>query len=154
VLSFIACGSSKRSGSNNYHQEKTEERKTEASSRIQAQSATGIKTETTVNTNLSGFTRITNYNDSGGVSSVQESWWGARSDKLELGTVRSSDVSLTEEIKKDTTAIRTNTDIKSVEKTEKDNRPLQGSEWLYIIIPVLIALNILIIVIYKKVKKK
>lgn len=154
VLVFASCGSGRQS--QNYQlDEKTNETKTiESAETVQTVQASYVTSEKSANTNIKGFSRITNYNDSGGISSVQETWWDSRSDELESGTGGSSSLSVGESKINETETSETEKKGELNTKSEKDNRVVQGFEWVYIIISVGVVLFVTATIIIYKYKKK
>jgi len=154
LLTVTGCGSSKKSSHQTYHEEKNET-KTEASNeKIQTQGISFVRTDKSVNTDTSGFTRITLYNDSGGIQSVQETWWETRHNELESGTEQSSENAVEEKNNESTSTISTDTLITADEKKDNDNRPVQGIEWIYFVLSAGVVLIVIALIIYYKVKKR
>jgi FtsZ-interacting cell division protein ZipA len=99
------------------------------------------KDSTITTINSVEYTRTTTYRDSGGISSIQEQWRATGSAQLSVSSGRSSEVSIANENSDNSSTISEQESNREEIKTSSDNRLIQGSEWIYI------ALGIVIIII-------
>lgn len=106
-------------------------------------SATAIATEST-------YERTTVYTDSGRIRSVSERWRQAGSTQLAISTGRSSAVSVGKSSARESTMKES--DSKSDTKTDNktDSRPVQGREWIYVILAIAIIIAVPIYIIKKR----
>ena len=96
------------------------------------------------------YCRVVNFDSLGRISSIREEWWDTRSAELDVRNRRSSSNTL--DNRKEESVTEENADIEAYHQSESNNdsRPVQGFEWLYIIIPVVIGLLIFLLIKYRK----
>lgn len=96
------------------------------------------------------YTRTTTYGDAGGISTIQEQWRRTGSVGVSVSTGRTSEVSLS--VSSDTTHIQTKSDMDQTQTvaSESDTRPVQGSEWIAVIVGIGILVLIVLLFFYLK----
>ena len=100
------------------------------------------------------YTRTTTYRDDGTVQSIQERIRQSGSSQLAISTGRTSSVSVTDEQQEVTAIINEQEEKKEQLAVYSDSRPVQGVEWLWIVLPIVAGTLVLLLLLYLKYRKK
>lgn len=97
------------------------------------------------------YTRVTEFDSSGTIiRRLQESWWDRRRGDVSLQDDRSETVSIAGSQKlveeKDTTMA----EIHEISHASTDSRPVQGVEWIWVILSLVLILGVVIYIIHNK----
>lgn len=148
---LAGCNAQKRMSRNAEAQVRTERTETEtADSRVKEKSQTDISTQT--NEQDRTYVRITEYDSTGYVRRIQEEWRDIGRSQLFVLDQSRHHISI--DGMTAVTVERDNSHSVSIEneKTSSDSRPVQGIEWLWVILGVIITVTIIGYIIIKSKK--
>lgn len=124
--------------------------KTIAKQNTETETGTHVNEETSED--IREFIREIRFDTAGNVQTIQEAWRDKGRVQLVVRRDTSRTVSVNEELNSD--SIKTVTNVKQSDdiKQTTDSRPVQGIEWLWVILSIAIIATIAIILFIKKVK--
>lgn len=98
------------------------------------------------------FTRITEFDSTGSIRKVSETWWdrqqGSVATKERTERIVSVEGSETNIAAKDTITVEKQEETEA----ETDSRPIQGIEWIWVILSVVLITAVILYIIYNRVK--
>ena len=111
-----------------------------------------FKTERSGSESEQVFTRVIEYDTTGRVQRISETWRDRQQGSLVVQERSAQAVSLTGEskeiIERDTTATVMNETV----KVNTDSRPVQGVEWIWVILSIALIAAVVLYIIYNKVR--
>ena len=160
VLIFLFAVSALASCRSNKEIHKISESEIESQSTVSTQRKDSTGSSTNQRDSISNiitenqYIRTTWYRPDGTIQAIQDSWREARHEELAVHDSGSSSVSVNEEKTDSTTRTKMKTFEKADLKSFSDSRPVQGVEWLWIVLPIVAGALVLVLLLYLKYRKK
>lgn len=104
--------------------------------------------------NERSYTRTTEYDSTGNIRRISEEWRDRQSSDLVVRDHRQESISVTGSEKQVIEEDSSSTVIRETMHIQSDSRPVQGAEWLWVIVAGTLVLSVVIFVIIKKTRKK
>lgn len=115
----------------------------------EAGSAVSIKTDQ----DIREFNRTTNFDSTGNVSSISETWRETGSSQLALRNDSTRNISLNNVVNTDSSSDQSQSSSTEIIDQSADSRPVQGIEWVWVILSAALVIAVAIYVIVNRKSK-